>query len=218
MSFENRPGYYVNRLADIAYETRFGVHTGGHLDAAALGLGAGNHDYSAIPYLAFFAAIRHIETRGATFIDYGAGLGRAVVCAASLPFTRVIGFDLSEPLIEKAKTNLTNARHKRCPSIDLFVANATRYELPPEANVLHFFNPFRGEPLHETLLQVKRSLLRYPRSIRILYGNPWFAARLIPELLPSPWIREQEDIPWPFFPRTDPDGARYRIYRLDSRI
>ena len=42
-----------------------------------------------------------------SFIDVGAGMGRAVLLAAELPFRRVVGVELNPTLARIARKNLT---------------------------------------------------------------------------------------------------------------
>lgn len=59
------------------------------------------------------------RARGFTFIDYGAGKGRVLLIAARYQFDRVVGVELSEPLIRVAAANIAVYAQKhpdRCPS------------------------------------------------------------------------------------------------------
>ncbi|HVA32678.1 MAG TPA: class I SAM-dependent methyltransferase, partial [Candidatus Baltobacteraceae bacterium] len=68
--------------------------------------------YEAVPVAAFAALMAQIPqsfVRQATFVDVGAGMGRAVLLASEYPFKQVIGVELSRALAEIARENLQTA-------------------------------------------------------------------------------------------------------------
>ena len=87
------PRHAARRLEEKYFERHFAINTRGDLMQDALGV----HDrdalhYAPSPYLGFFKAMKlaGADLPSSTFVDYGSGLGRIVVCAATLPFKRVI--------------------------------------------------------------------------------------------------------------------------------
>jgi hypothetical protein len=46
------------------------------------------------------------------------------------------------------------------------------FQLPPEASILFFFNPCRTQVLAKVVVEIGRSLRRYPRSTYIAYVAP----------------------------------------------
>ena len=56
-------------------------------------------------------------------------------------------------------------------SIELVPADARRYVVPSDVNVIHFFNPFEGPVLEEVVANIRESHGRCPRAIYILYVN-----------------------------------------------
>ena len=105
------------------------------------------------------------------FLDYGAGKGRAVCAAATQPFRRVIGIDLSEMLIDLARRNVETMRHRRANQIDLVVVDATEFEVPPDANVVYFYNPFSGDTLRRVIDNLRTSFHQHPRLIHVVFFN-----------------------------------------------
>jgi 16S rRNA G966 N2-methylase RsmD len=137
------------------------------------------HWYAATDYKTFHTAMAQISvTPGRdVFVDYGSGKGRIVLEAAAYPFAKVIGIEFSELLHETALENVRTAQTQRqCPVIDLQLADATRWEVPPSANVFFFFNPFDGEILAQVFKNLRTSLVRSPRPITIIYvrGEKFF--------------------------------------------
>ena len=95
------------------------------------------------------------------FIDYGAGLGRSTILAAQLPFSRVIGLDVDHSLVVRARDNIDSARCRR--AIEIIECDATAFDVPLDASVLYFYNPFAGSVLRRT---IERALLSYERKPR----------------------------------------------------
>ncbi len=108
------------------------------------------------------------------FLDFGAGMGRAVCLAATYPFRSVIGVEISEELSDIARANLARIRHKlRCDDVQIATADATRFPVPREATLIYFFNPFRGRLMATILANIAQSLRENPRRVTLLcYGSP----------------------------------------------
>jgi SAM-dependent methyltransferase len=88
-----------------------------------------------------------------TFIDVGAGMGRAVLLAAELPFRRVVGVELNPTLARIARRNLTVWRasgRARAP-MKILCGDAVDFPLPPGPCLAFLFNPF-GAPVMRRLL------------------------------------------------------------------
>jgi hypothetical protein len=172
--------------------------------------------YASISYSSFRAMMKHMKIDPAkdVFIDFGAGAGRAVVLAATYPFQRVIGIEIAPELAEIARENVRRAHAKLCcPQIDILTANAIDYQIPDDASVFHFFNPFRGDTLMTVVDHIHESLNQCPRQASILFANPDDFHRHV-----ANWsfIASQRDVLWPYFERADPDANRYRIYCIDA--
>lgn len=114
------------------------------------------------------------------FLDLGSGMGRMVLRAAQMPFSKVIGVELSPELHAVAENNLAVARPKlRCTDVEFFNCDATSYEIPDDMTVLFLYNPFNGEIFEAAIQNVIDSYARSPRRIRILYSNPTEHDRLM---------------------------------------
>ncbi len=133
------------------------------------------HGYLPLPYDSIQKAIERaaINPEHDVFLDYGSGKGRAVITAATYPFRRVIGIDVSESLNEIARANLRSARPKlHSRTVQVITADARDYRLPDDATVLYFYNPFRDEVMQAVQREIRRSLDAVPRNIKILYLYP----------------------------------------------
>jgi hypothetical protein len=109
-----------------------------------------------------------------TFIDIGAGKGRALLMAAHYPFRRILGIELLPELHRVAKENI--ARYKsdsqQCFMIDCFLCDASDFVFPPEPTVLYLFNPLPESGLARMIGNLERSLREHPRAVFVLYHNP----------------------------------------------
>jgi len=218
--------YTAHRLVETYHERYFGIDTGHDVFLEALGI----HDpdavrYSPTPYPAFFRAMKFVGAHlpSSVFVDYGSGLGRIVICAATLGFKRVLGIEFAADLVRRCGDNIDRARPRfACHDIEIFCTNATTWRVPPEVNVFHFSNPFLGVTLRAVVAEIARSLRETPRQAWIIFGSPWEMSRIMAagEIIPRAWLKSSEDVRWPFhkdISKHDPHGFRYRIYRLDSR-
>jgi SAM-dependent methyltransferase len=110
------------------------------------------------------------DVAGATFVDVGAGMGRVVFLAARRPFKAVVGIEISPPLVEVARENLTRIDdpQRRCREVRLVRADAARYRYPRGDLVLYLYNPFR-EPVLSSVLERATAT---PRDVILLYHTP----------------------------------------------
>jgi SAM-dependent methyltransferase len=106
------------------------------------------------------------------FIDYGAGLGRVVILAAQMPFARVVGVELSPDLVARGNENIDKVSAKLRAPVSLVCADATAFEVPADAKVLFFNNPFAGSILASVLENIRRSYLAAPRTIQLVCSLP----------------------------------------------
>jgi hypothetical protein len=209
------------RLNEEFYERRFGIRTRGKISLAALEIDDPDAVwYAPTSYAAFFRSMKHVPVSGA-FVDYGSGLGRTLIAAATFPFVRVTGVELSQSLVTASLQNIAKARGTICRNVDVICTNAAHWHVPPDVTVFHFYNPFLKQPLRTVVGNIAQSLNEAPRQIWIVFANPWGMAPLMRsgEVIPHEWQKQSTDEIWPLHPRlkNDPDGARYRIYAIDSR-
>jgi hypothetical protein len=107
------------------------------------------------------------------FVDYGSGMGRVLVAAATRPFRRVIGVEISPVLNAIAAENIGRARKRlKCRNIELVTSDVTDYTLPDDVTVCFLFNPFRGLILRTAFGEMRRSVDAVPRPLTVLYYNP----------------------------------------------
>jgi hypothetical protein len=97
-----------------------------------------------------------------TFIDIGAGKGRAMLLASEFPFRRIVGVEFSADLVRLARSNLERfeSAHQRCRNFEVIHADAVDFQPPNEPLVVYFYNPFVREVMRQVLANVRSSAMR----------------------------------------------------------
>jgi SAM-dependent methyltransferase len=148
----------------------------GDLDPDDVGdAGAHATHYEAVPVADFRALLSHVPAptiSHSTFVDVGAGMGRALLLAAEYPFIQTLGIEVSSGLFEVAKDNLAIASRarRRCNDVRIARADARMYEYPPGDLVVFMFNPFDASALAATLGAIRAR--RRPGVTWLLYHTP----------------------------------------------
>jgi len=176
------PVRWLRLGAEQVFDRRYGVRTAEYLYLEELGLPTENrlwHDPS--DWIALRRAIGRLRiTRDDVFVDYGSGLGRAVLVAAMFPFRRVIGVELSEEMTQRARVNIERNRHRlRAAEIELVTADALDWHVPPDLTIAYFYSPFLGEVFDGVVQKLFESVDENPRPLRIVYNYPVEHSRLI---------------------------------------
>lgn len=115
-----------------------------------------------------------------TFVDIGAGKGRAMLVASQFAFRRVVGVELNPALAALARNNLAawTASHAADPtapalaSIELVEQDALEFVLPEGPVLLFLFHPFEAPVLEELMRRLLEQLGGRTRPVLdILYVN-----------------------------------------------
>ncbi len=108
-----------------------------------------------------------------TFVDIGAGMGRAVLLAAEMPFRQVIGVELHPALVRIARRNLAlwrNSGRARVP-VRMVGRDAVAFVFPSGPCVAFLFNPFGGVVMRRWLRSVTGKSTARCGDLDILYVN-----------------------------------------------
>ncbi len=180
-----------NRAALHPFDRKYGTDTGGYLGPEDLVKGrrndAHNYGYSAIAPSVFREACRRWrETLPAvsgrieaySFVDVGAGKGRALLLASELPFPKVIGVELSGELSRIAQRNIARWSRIAKPHgrIRILQQDVTDFRWPRTPLLVYLYNPFACAlvtQMAETLAAASR-----PGLVDLLYVNPTCADAL----------------------------------------
>jgi predicted RNA methylase len=108
-----------------------------------------------------------------TFVDLGAGMGRAMLLAAGYPFRAVLGVELNPTLARIAKRNMAvwRAEGRAQAPFRLVCGDVTEFDLPPGPCVAFMFNPFGAPVLRRMLNHWTRSFSQRAGQLDILYVN-----------------------------------------------
>jgi len=139
-------------------------------------------NYTGIEPVRFHASVAALAIKfdDFTFIDFGAGKGRALLLASEFPFKKIIGVEFSSQLLDIARRNLQTYKTTRqqCRSIDLLCMDIVDFQLPPEPAVLFFYDPCAERVVRRVLHNIEKSLRQCPRQIYVIYIVPGSKATL----------------------------------------
>ncbi|HWW23917.1 MAG TPA: class I SAM-dependent methyltransferase [Edaphobacter sp.] len=114
-----------------------------------------------------------------TFVDIGAGKGRAMLLASQLPFHQVIGIELNPNMADIAQANLdlwqsAHAADTTAPKIApirLLQQDALEYDLPRTPTLAFLFHPFEAPVLKALLRRIETHFAKRPGTFDLLYVN-----------------------------------------------
>jgi predicted RNA methylase len=166
------------------FDLQYGVRTSGLVAGRHLKSGH-PHDKHATAYYGVSPSVFHsllekwrrtkpaAATERTTFIDVGAGMGRAVLLAAEMPFQRVMGIELHPALVRAARRNLTVWRKAgRVKAMARMVqADAVEFVYPAAPTVLFLFNPFGAVVMRRLLKTLAQRFAEQAGALDILYVN-----------------------------------------------
>jgi hypothetical protein len=187
-----------NRHASHPFDLKFGTDTAGYFSPAELrsgdGDGAGrsdaaNNGYSAVAPSVFREACRRwretLPSTGAhleayTFVDVGAGKGRALLLGSELPFRRVIGAELHEGLAGIAQRNISQWKRIAKPKTKIRIVqqDAMEFHWPRPPLLVFLNNPFDCGLMEVLAAKLAAVAARGPGLIDMLYVNPGCAETL----------------------------------------
>jgi SAM-dependent methyltransferase len=169
------------------FDAKYGTDTGGYLGPEELVKGrendAHNHGYSAIAPSVFHEAVRRWrETLPAlsgrieaySFVDVGAGKGRALLLAAELPFRKIIGVELSEELARVAQKNIARWSRASRPKakIRLVQSDAAKFPWPRTPLLVYLYNPFACTLVAQMAENLAAAAASGSALVDLIYVNP----------------------------------------------
>lgn len=166
------------------FDLQHGVRTSGLVAGRHLRTGS-PHDRHATAYYGIAPSVFHALMRRwrrirpafaleeITFIDIGAGMGRAVLLAAEMPFRAVIGVEMHPALARIARRNLTVWRksERMQASARIVCEDATEFTFPQGPCVAFLFNPFGAVVMRRFLRHCAQSFRERRGELDLLYVN-----------------------------------------------
>lgn len=121
-----------------------------------------------------------------TFIDLGAGKGRALLMASDYPFQRIMGVEFMPDLHRAAQENITrySSSRQQCQRVEAIYMDARDFQFPSGPLVVYLFNPFSEPAFAKVLENLRRSVEQAPRSVYIAYRFTEFENLLAK----APWL------------------------------
>ena len=89
-----------------------------------------------------------------TFLDVGAGKGRAMLCAALQPFRGVVGIELNAGLAAVARRNIVAFGDRGLAPVRIVEGDALEVDLPAGPVVAFLFHPFEAPVMRRFLRRV----------------------------------------------------------------
>ena len=107
------------------------------------------------------------------FVDIGAGAGRSLTFVYNFKPKKIIGVELSKKLFSIAEDNMLKYfDEKKNVSWKLFNQNALDFNIPQDANVFFFYDPFDEQIMSKVIRKIKLSFKKKNRTILIIYISP----------------------------------------------
>ena len=130
-----------------------------------------NYPYEATPYCILQAlANSGYITKRDTIIDFGCGKGRVDFFLAYATKAKMIGVEFDERLYNSAIANKEKAISANRTT---FIKScASTYYIPDTVTGGYFFNPFNTEILFEVIKNLKASIKRNQRKIKMFFYYP----------------------------------------------
>lgn len=152
-------------------------------------------------FAAFRTTMRRFvkPTREDVFLDYGSGLGAAMLMAGTLPFRKIIGVERSGALNTKAADIIERYQPRLiCQNFQFVITDATQYQVPDEVTAIYFYNPFWGDVLRGVFAKIRDSLTHHPRRLSIIFYNPNPLRNTL--IANADWLTKVGDLTYPFMP------------------
>lgn len=166
------------------FDLEFGVRTSGLVAGRDLKTGSRSDRHATAYYavapsvfqslLVRWRRLRPVSPLDAyTFIDMGAGMGRAMLLAAEFPFRAVIGVEMHAALARIGRKNLAQwrAAGRAHAPMRMVESDAADFLLPSGPCVVFLFNPFGAPVLRRMLRAWRRQLAGREGMLDILYVN-----------------------------------------------
>ena len=170
-----------------------------------------NYPYEATPYSVLQALSNSgYIAKSDKLIDFGCGKGRVGFYLAFYNKCKVIGVEYDPRLYNSAIEN-----HKRAVSsgrVEFINANASDYIIEDDVTCVYFFNPFSIQVLKDVIKNLRSSLERNYREIKLFFYYP--SDEYLDLLSNIGTIRHIEDIDLKYLFKNNDRREKLAIYEL----
>lgn len=206
------------RLRDLVLDLRLGGRTRGVLRnedlLRARSIGGDSNWYEPVQPRKFRRILTAVDLdpRYSTFLDLGAGRGRAMLLAAQAGFGTVVGVELDPALAAEADRNVARWMARRGPrsAVQLSVLHQDAVETAvPDGPVLVFlYNSFGPKSLRAVLERLTDSYVSAPRPMWLCYLNAQHASVVAEYTTLGPRVRRDDWIVYEFKDTTASEASR----------
>jgi SAM-dependent methyltransferase len=162
------------------FDRRYSVDTSGDIASIHLDVVGDNKAYGAAflstPEKTLRRALDVLpeNVENFSFIDIGAGKGRALLLASTRNFKRILGVEYAPELVACARRNFQTYRNPAqiCRDLSCVCADAASFEPPLDDSVFYFLRPFEDNVMAAFLQRLKKSYAARPRKIIIMFVSP----------------------------------------------
>jgi SAM-dependent methyltransferase len=108
-----------------------------------------------------------------TFLDAGAGMGRAMLLASEWPFRKIEGIELNPVLAGIARRNAAKwrAAGRATSPMRVRCGDAVELRFPKGPCLVFLFNPFGASVMRRLLLRIAEEFRERPGEVDLLYVN-----------------------------------------------
>lgn len=177
------------------FDAAYGVETGGLIPAGDLVTGHTSDAHVTAYYgvapsilrglVELWAETKPVQEQGRySFVDIGAGKGRAMLVASELGFRQVIGVELNPEMADIAEQNLGQWKSSRAGDetagpvspVHVVEMDALEFEFPAGPCLAFLFHPFEAPLLKRLLRRMETQFAKRPGTLDVLYVNAECAA------------------------------------------
>jgi len=166
--------------AGLEFDRQLGISTCGRISLGELTVHSDNvllgRHYSPVYVTILRSLIDNLRISHAefSFVDFGSGMGRVALFAATYPFREVRGVEFAQELHDVAVDNANKTAHsrQRQAPVRFDCMDAVDYPIPDGNLVCFFFNPFEAPVMKKVVGNLAESLRRKPRKCYLIYVRP----------------------------------------------
>jgi len=119
-----------------------------------------------------FARLASCRGNG-SFLDMGAGRGRAMIVAAHFGYTELWGVEIDARHAAAAQALWERQAFSNIP-FRMHCTDAAHFRIPDHIQTIFFYNPFRETVMEMVIARLMSSYRRAPREMYIIYFNPLY--------------------------------------------
>jgi len=162
------------------FDARHHVDTGGSIQPVELDIASDNMRFGTrhepTPVKTFRSTMSNLpaDLRGFVFVDFGSGMGRALLLASEYDFKRIAGVEHAKDRHLIAQRNIRSYRNRtqRCVDISSLHCDAAAFAILEDPCVLYFYQRFTLDVMTRVARNIRDSYVAHPREIHLVFLYP----------------------------------------------